>query len=439
MKIIQIHENDGGGGAGLSAYQLMDALCKRGIDSELYVGRTRLSNDSRVKYLSKRYEKVVNLSRIFPFPEKVQSAIRIILNLVSAPKFIVYCLTGKEYSKIFNSEHDLKKLLMQNPDIVHCHNLHSHYFDLSSLIYLSHHVPVILTLRDTWLLSGHCAYYLDCMKWRTGCGSCPDLSIYPAIRKDATAFNWSKRAEIFSKCKFYITGPSKWVVDSASQSMLNTGVIQASVIPNGINLDIFHPGDKIVARSALSLPLDKFILIYSASGLKTNRFKDYSALMRTLENLGKSNAEIFCIALGDSSEDQIIGNAITLHFVPFISDMEIVSLYYQAADVYIHPAKAETFGRSIAEAEACGLPVIAFAVCGIPELIVDGENGYLVAGGDADAMSAKIISLFENPALREKMGEKSAALAKERYGIELMVNRYISLYQSILSNEENNK
>ena len=229
------------------------------------------------------------------------------------------------------------------------------------------------------------------------------------------------------------------MVDSASQSMLNPGVIQSLVIPNGINLDIFHPGDKIAARSALGLPLDKFILIYSARGLKTSRFKDYPAFMRTLENLGKSNAEIFCIALGDSSEDQIIGNAITLHFVPFISDMEIVSLYYQAADVYIHPAKAETFGRSIAEAEACGLPVIAFGVCGIPELIVDGENGYLVPGGDAETMSAKILSLFENPALREKMGDKSAALAKERYGIELMVNRYISLYQSILLNEKNNK
>ena len=59
--------------------------------------------------------------------------------------------------------------------------------------------------------------------------------------------------------------------------------------------------------------------------------------------------------------------------------------------------------------------------------------------GDAETMSDKIISVFENPALREKMGERLATLAKEGYGIRLIINRYIPLYQSIPSNAEDNK
>ena len=100
-----------------------------------------------------------------------------------------------------------------------------------------------------------------------------------------------------------------------------------------INTDIVHLGDKITTRSALG-PHDKFILIYPASNLKTNRFKDHSALMRTLENLGKSNVEIFCIALGDASDNQNIGNTDTLHFVPFISYMEIGSLLSGSRHLY---------------------------------------------------------------------------------------------------------
>ena len=52
-------------------------------------------------------------------------------------------------------------------------------------------MPVALTLHDEWLLTGHCAYTLGCERWRIGCGRCPDLTIYPAIRRDSTAENFA--------------------------------------------------------------------------------------------------------------------------------------------------------------------------------------------------------------------------------------------------------
>jgi hypothetical protein len=67
--------------------------------------------------------------------------------------------------------------LADKPDIVHCHNLHGEYFDLHALDWLSARVPVVITMHDAWLLSGHCVHSLGCGRWETGCGKCPDDSL----------------------------------------------------------------------------------------------------------------------------------------------------------------------------------------------------------------------------------------------------------------------
>ena len=93
--------------------------------------------------------------------------------------------------------------------------------------------------------------------------------------------------------------------------------------------------------------------------------------------------------------------------------------------------KADKFPTSVIEAETCGLPVVASAVCGIPEQIVDGETGYLVPSGDAERMAEKILQLKEDAALREMMGWNAAEQAKERYDDKVMVERYLEFYRRI--------
>ena len=83
----------------------------------------------------------------------------------------------------FPASHTLLGLTPRPPDIVHFHNMHGGYFDLRALPVISRRIVVVVTLHDSWLLSGHCAHSFDCERWRSGCGSCPDLSIPPAIRR----------------------------------------------------------------------------------------------------------------------------------------------------------------------------------------------------------------------------------------------------------------
>ena len=101
--------------------------------------------------------------------------------------------------------------------------------------------------------------------------------------------------------------------------------------------------------------------------------------------LKSKSAFMLCIALGETAPSEQIGD-IEIRFVPYQKDPEQVARYHQAADIYIHPARADTFPTTIIEALACGTPVVATAVGGIPEQIVEGKTGFLVPVGDAGAM-----------------------------------------------------
>jgi glycosyltransferase involved in cell wall biosynthesis len=114
--------------------------------------------------------------------------------------------------------------------------------------------------------------------------------------------------------------------------------------------------------------------------------------------------------------------------------MRMVARYYQAADLYIHAARADTFPNTILEALACGIPVIATAVGGIPEQIHEGKTGFLTPLGDASAMAGAIWRLLEDPDLRKKMGDAAIREVNEKFSLDLQVKRFLSWYEEIISN-----
>ena len=325
------------------------------------------------------------------------------------------------------------QLTPQVPSVLHCHNLHGEYFDLRALPWLSHQVPVVLTLHDSWLLAGHCGHPLECERWTTGCGTCPDLNIPPALIRDGTAHNWQKKKEIFERCRLYVAAPSEWMIKKVSRSMLGCGVVEARVVRNGVNLSIFRAGDKTTARQALSLPLDKKIILFAAHGISGNFYKDYrtmrSAVMKTAERI--PDGKILFIGLGEEAPEQRWGRA-EARFVPYQRDDRTVASYYQSADVYAHASLAETYPNSILESLACGTPVVATAVGGISEQIEDGSTGFLVGAGDAEGMASRMVQILGDEARRTGMGRQAAETAILRFGIDAQADSYLSWYGEIL-------
>lgn len=318
-------------------------------------------------------------------------------------------------------------------DLIHLHNLHGSFFDLRVLPELSRSIPTFLTLHDAWLTSGHCSHSFDCERWRTGCGACPDLTIYPAIRRDATAYNWRRKQSIYAQSRLHIAVPCRWLMDKLQASMLAPAIASCRIIPHGIDLTVFQPGDRAAARHELGWPLEADILIFAAKGIRGNVAKDYQTMRRALEILGARPAarRLLFIALGDDAPAERIGNA-ELRFVPHLSDRAAVARHYRAADIYVHGARAEVWGLSITEAMACGLPVVASAVGGIPDQVAEGQGGFLVPVGDAVVMAERISRLVDDLQLRAEMGRRAQARAHGEFGVQHMTRNYLDWYESVL-------
>ena len=116
--------------------------------------------------------------------------------------------------------------------------------------------------------------------------------------------------------------------------------------------------------------------------------------------------------------------------------MNTLAQYYQAADVYVHAAKSDTFPNTVLEALACGLPVVATAVDGIPEQIEENRSGFLVQAGEADAMANRVIHLLTSEQIRTSMGTAAAEIASRSFGIQRQVQAYLDWYGQILSSSQ---
>lgn len=357
LRVLQVNTTDLGGGAAGSAWHLFQAYRKRGASSWLAVGR-KLSDDPDVLLIpnnpcrsqwARSWLAADTLLEPLVGKIRVMSRLRRLLRWITEPRRWLERRRGYEDFH-FPGTWRLPALVPKPPDVVHCHNLHGGYFDLRVLPWLSHRVPVVLNLRDAWLLTGHCAYSMSCERWKTGCGSCPDLSIYPSIRRDATARNWQCKRSIYERSHLYITTPSQWLMDQVRASML--GGVEYRIIPNAVDLTVFRPGCQAQARLALDLPDNAKIVMLTAQTM----FKDYDVMEAALSGLDKlDDAELMFICLGKRDANKTLGQGHII-YPGFEPRPERMALYYRASDLFIHAAKDEAFGKTLTEAMACGTP-----------------------------------------------------------------------------------
>jgi glycosyltransferase involved in cell wall biosynthesis len=141
---------------------------------------------------------------------------------------------------------------------------------------------------------------------------------------------------------------------------------------------------------------------------------------------------VLLLVLGERGEPIVFENG-EVRFIDFQRDADTMAQYYQAADVYVHAAKSDTFPTAVLEALACGLPVVATAVDGISEQIEENRSGFLVQAGDADAMANRVIHLLLNERLHTSMGTAAAEIASRSFGVQRQAQTYLDWYEQILS------
>jgi glycosyltransferase involved in cell wall biosynthesis len=437
--ILHVNTTDVAGGAARVAWDLFQACRARGYPSWLAVGRKRtddpdviaIPNEASRHAWARGWRKIAQRLERAEARRRLSGPAGNLAAMLAEPARRLAEMRGREDFD-FPGSRRLLSLTPRRPDVLHAHNLHRGYFDLRILPELSRRLPVLLTLHDAWLLSGHCAHSLGCERWKTGCGACPDLSLYPAIARDATAYNWKRKQEIFRRSRLYVATPSHWLMAKVEQSVLAPAVQDARVIPNGVDLSRFRPGDRRTARALLGLPESAVILLSTATRITQNPWKDYPTLKQAAAIVGDTlrDRQVILLVLGETSPVELAG-ATQIWFVPHESNATVVARYYQAADVYVHSSRADTFPSAILEALACGVPTVATAIGGIVEQIVDGETGLLVFEQDPEELARRIIDVLTNELLTRRLSEESARTARARFDLAAQVESYVRWYTTL--------
>ncbi len=397
LSILQVNASDSGGGAEAVGLELHRAYRDRGLEATLAVGLKRTSEPG-----------VVAIGEHRTLRERA----------LRDPRVAYDVLRGREDFR-HPASHRVLELATHPPDVLHLHNLHGGYFDLEALPALAGRRPTVVTMHDEWLYTGHCGYSIDGERWLTGCGSCPHLDTYPALKVDGTAANWKRKAAVYARSKLHVVAPSAWLLERAERSMLEPAIASARVIPNGVDLELFAAGPPPSQK-------DEPVVVFAAQGARTNPYKDYFTLRRAVDLL--SAERMLVIALGEAGEEERI-NQVTLRSEPFAS-RDRVAETLRGADVYVHATKADNHPLAVLEALACGVPVIAARVGGIPEQLTE-ETGVLVEPGDVKALARALDDLLRDPERRTRMAEAAAADARVRFGLERQVDAYLDLYASV--------
>lgn len=440
LTVLQVSALDRAGGAEQVAWNLFQANHRAGLASWLAVGKKR-SDDPQVFEIRSPDHHNWWSSLCYKSAGSLNFLVGKVRGVLGLQAFIRQLAKGSDYIAQIRGQEDfyfpgsatLLEQMPQHPDLVHLHNLHGGYFDPRALIKLSEQVPAMLTLHDAWLLSGNCAHSFSCERWKTGCGNCPDITIYPGLKVDSTALNWQRKKEIFNQAQLYVATPCQWLMDKVKESILAPAMIEGRVIPNGVDVQVFHPGDRRQVRIRLGLPLDRPILLFVANGIKKNPFKDYETLRAAIALIGEMSTQpIHFVALGEQGQTEQLGQA-TVHYIERTTNIELVANYFQAADIYVHASKAETFPNTILEAMACALPVVASNVGGISEQVVGGETGLLVEPLNPDELAQAILRLLEDPALRQQMGAAGLDRVRNLFTLDRQARQYQDWYEEIVS------
>jgi glycosyltransferase involved in cell wall biosynthesis len=440
LKILQVGTVETGGGAAAIAGALHRGYRARGCVSRQAVGQKTsrdpavvvIPDDDRPAARASGYAAVQRALRGLAarHPGHGWGLIRRTLRRVTHPRVSREEREGIEDFE-FPGSHHVLTLVPDAPDVLHCHNLHGGYFDLRALAPLSHRVPTALTLHDAWLLSGHCAHSLGCDRWITGCGSCPDLRLYPAVQRDATAENWRRKQAVFAASRLYVATPSRWLADRVRRSMLAPAMVDLRVIPHGVDLSVFKPGDRTALRAELGLAANAAVVLLTA-GSHYSVWKDRRTMSTVVGTVSARmpGREIVFLALEDSGGPTIAA-ASNVRCVGHQHRPSDVARFHQVADVYLHATRADTFPTAVLEALACGTPVVASNVGGLPEQIVSAGEVTGVLVSDASSMTDALIALLDAPATRRAMGENASRDARRRFDEQRQVDDYLAWYREI--------
>ncbi len=405
MKVLQINTVTGTGSTGRIAEDILETVLAHGDEGIIACG---------INNTSKRFaDKVYKIGG------------RINVRLFHAAISRITDRAG------FYSTYSTKRLInyikQERFDIIHLHNLHGYYINISVLFEELAKMPVkvIWTFHDCWPMTGHCTYfdYIGCEKWKDKCEKCPQKNKYPkSIGLDNSTRNYLDKKRLFNSIDYTIVTPSNWLNNLCKESYLSSKPI--CTIYNGVDLTKFYPRDAYQLKKSYGID-DKFIIIAVSAGWDMREMDDRKGIKDILELRKQLDDSYAIVLIGFKDELSMKDLPKGITGVLKTKDLDELAEWYSAGDIFINPTREEVLGMVNIEALACGTPVITYNTGGSPETI-DKSCGMIIEKGNITALRESIINCRNNNFL-----EASCVNRAKIFNKKVCYERYYELYQQM--------
>jgi len=406
MNVLLLNTYDLQGGAAKATWRLFRGLQKEGIHVHMLV-QNKTSTDPEIHTAKGHFNNYFNGIRPyidFAIP-LLQTRKRILFSTNLLPDSVVDQITAI------------------NPDLVHLNWIAGGFIRIESLSKIKQ--PIVWTFHDLWAATGGCHYPLECNRYKETCGSCPVL--HSTCENDLSRKTFLRKQAAYRPIKnLTIITPSHWLAGCVGESTL-LGGRPVKVIPNGLDISVFHPSGKAEARYHFGLPPQKKLILFGAVRAVKNELKGFDNLLEALKKVDQIDLEL--VVFGSSHSEMVKRVNFPVRFSGYLPKESDIARLYASADVVAVPSSQEVFGQIASESLACGVPVVAFGATGLLDIVDHKKTGYLAKPFESVDLAAGIAWILEDPARHEALSHNARIAAEERFDIRKTVQHVIGVYQ----------
>lgn len=414
MKVLLLNYTDAGGGAAIAAARLTQALRNAGVDATLGVVEKRTT----LPFV----QTLTPTTKISTIKRKIASnADRWYSRFHSTTNPILHSIN-------YFSLVDVDTINKSDYDVVHLHWVNYNTLSIRDIGRITK--PTLWTMHDSWVFCGaeHHPHVLENdERYREG---------YMRRNKPVSTHgldvcrwvHWRKRRHWSGK-PFYFISPSHFEKESLQASVLFPNT-PCDVIPNIIDQTVFCSKDSSVIRSLLDIsPHHRVIGCGAAEDIGAKKtIKGGRFLLEALQHL-QNKDQYQLLIFGKVNQDFVDATGIGTFCAGHIDNSAILTMLYNCCDVFVCPSVIENLPYTCLESLACGVPVTAFRVGGIPDVVEHQQTGYLAHPYDPRDLANGIDYCIKH---RETLSQQSLEKAQREFDEQQLVQRHIELYRSVL-------
>lgn len=292
--------------------------------------------------------------------------------------------------------------------------------------------PIVWTLHDERPFTGGCHYTNGCYEFATNaCRNCIQLK----DNSDRLAHEvLTEKLAALENANLTIVTPSKWLGEQAKKSEL-FGKHRVEVIPNSLEIDIYKPTDKTLAKKQLGIDPNEFVILFGAQSAKEKR-KGFDELVKATEHFDKlrqglSAKPVRILTFGEAAIEGW-NISIPIQSLGTISEDDKLALVYSAADVFVIPSKEDNLPNTILESMACGTPVIGFDIGGIGDLVKNDKTGYLVPLVSATGLAQAMLNTLIEEQSSLELSANCIDFSRKKFDQNVQSHKYLDLFNNLL-------